>query len=113
MKTLSSTLLTAALLCGASLASAGAPQAPRAPQAPAPVGRDGTATEMQQPGSVDARQRPGDRQSRYSEAGIDKGPATANDMSPPQDGSAMDMNDTTNEINDSTLEMPRPNPAAR
>ena len=53
------------------------------------------------------RERPDDTHSRYPDTKIDKGPAAHGNEEPPQDGSAMEMNDETNNINDSTLEMPR------
>lgn len=87
-------LLTAALLGCSTLAMAGADTRPE---------HDGTATEQmrERPDNVPSR-------SRYPDTGIDKGPANANNVQPPDDGSAMDMNDLADGINDSELEMPRP-----
>ena len=54
------------------------------------------------------RERPDDVHSRYPDTEIDKGPAAHGNKEPPANGSAMDMNDETDNVNDSTLEMPRP-----
>ncbi len=53
------------------------------------------------------RERPDDVHSRYPDTEIDKGPAARGNEEPPANGSAMDMNDETDNVNDSTLEMPR------
>jgi hypothetical protein len=89
-------LLTAALLCFSTLALAGADARPEP---------DGAATEQM-------RERPDNApsRSRYPDTDIDKGPASVNKVQPPDDGSAMDMNDLADGVNDSELEMPRPNP---
>ena len=54
------------------------------------------------------RERPDDVHSRYPDTEIDKGSAARGNKEPPANGSAMDMNDETDNVNDSTLEMPRP-----
>lgn len=94
MKTLSHTLLAAAVLCSASLASAAQDTRPE---------RDSTSSEQM-------RQRPdSNTESRYPSTDLKRDPADMNRLDSPENGSAMDMNDTTNDINDSSLEMPRPN----
>ena len=55
------------------------------------------------------RQRPDETRSRYPDTGIDKGPSELSNTQPPENGHSMDMNDSTNDINDSTLEVPNPN----
>ena len=87
-------LLAAGLLTGMGSAQAGAEGYER----PA---RDATSTEQM-------RERPDDGPSRYPDTEIDKGPAARGNKEPPANGSAMDMNDETDNVNDSTLEMPRP-----
>lgn len=94
MKTLPYTLLAAAVLCSASLASAAQDTRPE---------RDSTSSEQM-------RQRPdSNSESRYPNTDIKRDPSGIDRFDSPENGSAMDLNDTTTDINDSTLEMPRPN----
>ena len=92
MKTLTYTLLAAGVLCSASLALAAQDTRPE---------RDSTTSEQM-------RQRPdSNTESRYPNTDIKRDPADMNRLDSPENGSAMDMNDTTNDVNDSSLEMPR------
>ena len=60
------------------------------------------------PPSERMRERPDDVHSRYPDTEIDKGPAARGNIEPQDSsGSAMEMNDETDNPNDSTLEMPR------
>ena len=87
-------LLAAGLLTGMGSAQAGAEGYER----PA---RDATSTEQM-------RERPDNGPSRYPDTQIDKGPAARGNIEPQDSsGSAMEMNDETDNPNDSTLEMPR------
>lgn len=93
MNTLPYTLLAAVMLCSTSLALAAQDTRPE---------RDSTTSERM-------RQRPdSNSESRYPSTDIKRDSTGTDRMDSPENGSAMDMNDTTNDINDSTLEMPRP-----
>jgi len=67
---------------------------------PARPSRESTSTEQM-------RERPDDVRSRYPSTEIEKSPAAQGNIEPPHEGSAMEMNDATDDVNDSTLEMPR------
>lgn len=87
-------LLSAGLLAAALPAAAGDLDAAR-------PSRESTSSEQM-------RERPDDtNRSRYPDTQIDKGPAAEGTIEPADDGSAMQMNDETDNPNDSTLEMPR------
>jgi len=62
--------------------------------------RDATSAEQM-------RERPADARSRYPDTRIDQDEAARGNIEPPHEGSAMDMNDDTDDPNDSRLEMPR------
>ena len=93
MKISTHALLAAAMLCSASLTLAAQDTRPD---------RDSITSEQM-------RQRPdGNTESRYPNTDIKRDPDGMDRLNSPENGSAMDMNDSNNNVNGSPLEMPQP-----